>query len=151
MIYLDTSFLAPLVVAEDNSDRVEAVVSRLPVGSAVTSLWTLVEFASLVSRKIRQRELSAGQAGRVRARFRELVDGACVLLVPSAIDFSAAIDLVENHRSGIRGGDALHLAIARNYGAQDLYTLDEELIRAATTLRIPARNALRAPKRSRAG
>ena len=147
MIYLDTSFLAPLVVAEESSDQVEATLARLPPGSVATSLWTLVEFSSLISRRVRMLDLSAAQAAKVRTRFRQLIDTACVLLVPGAADFSVAAELLEKHRTGLRGGDALHLAIARNQGAADLYTLDEKLIRAARLLRIPARNALRRSRR----
>ena len=150
MIYLDTSFLAPLVVAEESSDQVETTLGRLPAGSVATSLWTLVEFSSLIGRRIRMRDFSAAQAARVRSKFRQLIDTSCVLLVPGAADFSLAVDLLKNYRTGLRGGDALHLAIARNQGAEDVYTLDEKLIRAARLLRIPARNAICRPKR-RAG
>jgi predicted nucleic acid-binding protein len=143
MIYLDTSFLAPLVLAEESSDQVEATLARLPAGSVATSLWTLVEFSSLIGRRVRMRDLASAQAARVRTKFRQLIDTGCVLLVPGAADFSVAAELLENHRTGLRGGDALHLAIARNQGAADFYTLDEKLIRAARLLSIPARNALR--------
>lgn len=147
MIYLDTSFLAPLVVAEESSDQVEATLGRLPAGSVATSLWTLVEFSSLISRRVRMRDLSSAQAVRVRTKFRQLIDTGCVLLVPGPADFSVAAELLENHRTGLRGGDALHLAIAKNQGAADFYTLDDNLIRAARLLRIPARNALRRRQR----
>ena len=147
MIYLDTSFLAPLVLAEESSDQVEATLARLPAGSIATSLWSLIEFSSLISRRIRMRDLSVTQAGRVRTRFRQLIDTSCVLLVPRAADFSVAAELLESHRTGLRCGDALHLAVARNQGAMDFYTLDEKLIRAARLLSIPARNALRRASR----
>lgn len=65
MVYLDTSFVAPLVIAED-SDAVEAFVLKLKPGELATSLWTQVELASLVSRKCRMGELSASQARAVR-------------------------------------------------------------------------------------
>ena len=32
MVYLDTSFVAPLVIAEDTSDAVEAIVLKLKAG-----------------------------------------------------------------------------------------------------------------------
>ena len=46
MVYLDTSFLAPLFIAEDTSDAVEGHLRHLD-GTLATSDWTRVEFASL--------------------------------------------------------------------------------------------------------
>ena len=65
MLYLDTSFIAPLVIAEDTSNAVEAFVLKLKPGELATSLWTQVELASLVSRKVRMGELSAAEAEAV--------------------------------------------------------------------------------------
>ena len=62
MLYLDTSLVAPLVIAEDTSDAVEAFVLKLKAGELATSLWTQVELASLVARKVRMAELSAAEA-----------------------------------------------------------------------------------------
>ena len=69
MLYLDTSFVAPLVIAEDTSSAVEAFVLKLKPGELATSLWTQVELASLVSRKVRMGELSTAEAEAVRREF----------------------------------------------------------------------------------
>ena len=42
MVHLDTSFAAPLVIAEATSDAVEAAARELPAGELTTSLWTQV-------------------------------------------------------------------------------------------------------------
>ena len=56
MVYLDTSFVAPLVIAENSSDAVEAFVLKVKHGELTTSMWTQVELSSLVSRKVRMGE-----------------------------------------------------------------------------------------------
>ena len=43
MIYFDTSFLAPLILEEASSVRVEAYVNRLPRGELCVSHWARVE------------------------------------------------------------------------------------------------------------
>ena len=51
--------------------------------------------------------------------------------------YDQAIEMLNHRRSGIRSGDALHLAVARNRGAQ-FVTLDLKLIRAARSLGVAA-------------
>jgi predicted nucleic acid-binding protein len=74
MVYLDTSFIAPLVIAEDSSDAVEAYVLKLKPGEVTTSLWTQVELASLVSRKLRMGEFSGAEADAVRGEFDRVLN-----------------------------------------------------------------------------
>jgi uncharacterized protein len=57
-------------------------------------------------------------------------------------DFDLAIELLNLHNSGLRTGDALHLAIARNQGAQFI-TLDKKLIKAARLMGIPSDSGIR--------
>lgn len=114
MIYLDTSFVAPLVVAEETSDAVEAFVRRIKAGELATSLWTQVELASLVARKHRMGELSESQAVAVRGEFERVLDESFDLLLPAAADFAAAAKFLALPKTGLRAGDALHLAVAAN-------------------------------------
>ena len=53
MLYFDTSFLAPLIVEEATSKKIEAFFVALPVGRLHVSQWTRVEFASLIAREFR--------------------------------------------------------------------------------------------------
>lgn len=50
MVYFDTSFLAPLILQELTSAKVERFVIDLPVGQLATSHWTRIEFSSLLAR-----------------------------------------------------------------------------------------------------
>ena len=68
MVYLDTSFIAPLFIAEDTSDAVESHLRHLD-GTLATSDWTRVEFASLLARRVRMKELDIAQADAIREVF----------------------------------------------------------------------------------
>ena len=137
MVYLDTSFIAPLVIAEDSSDAVEAYVLKLKPGEMTTSLWTQVELASLVSRKLRMGEFSGAEADAVRAEFDRVLSESFELLLPKAPDFATAARYLETPGTGLRAGDALHLAIAVNHGARQILTLDMGLIDAGRQMTLP--------------
>lgn len=137
MIYLDTSFIAPLVIAEATSDAVEAVVLKLKPGELATSLWTQVELASMVSRKVRMGELSASEAEAVRRELRRVLVESFELIQPVPADFLGAVQYLELRNTGLRSGDALHLSIAANHGAKKILTLDEGLLRAGKILKLP--------------
>ncbi len=137
MVYLDTSFVAPLVIAEGTSDAVEAYVLKLKPGEVTTSLWTQVELASLVSRKRRMGEFSGAEAEAVRREFDRVLSESFELLLPSAPDFATAARYLEMPGSRLRAGDALHLAIAVNQGAKQILTLDMGLIDAGQQMALP--------------
>jgi hypothetical protein len=142
-VYLDTSFLAPLAIPEDTSEAVERYLRALDPGSLCTSLWTRVELASLLSRRQRMGEFDGEQAERIRAAFDRMLGKSLHLLVPTADDFVAAADLLRDAASGLRAGDALHLAVARNRGPMPVLTLDRGLVEAAKRRGIEAGTGIR--------
>lgn len=137
--YLDTSFVAPYYLPEPTSPAVEAFFNRAPPGTLAVSHWTEVEFASLLARDVRMGNLRFGTAASVMDRFSQDL-AFYLLLTPTAEDFREAARLLLEMSTGLRGPDALHLAIAKRRGAT-LYTLDQTLLRAAATLGVPASDA----------
>ena len=137
MVYLDTSFVAPLVIAENSSDAVEAFVLKVKPGELTTSMWTQVELSSLVSRKIRMGDLSDSQAEVVRREFDRVLVESFEILAPTAADFAAAAKYLEIPKTGLRAGDALHLAIAANHRAKRILTLDQGFVEAGKLLKLP--------------
>jgi len=137
MVYLDTSFVAPLVIAENCSDAVEAFVLKVKAGELTTSTWTQVELSSMVSRKVRMGDLSESQAEVVRREFDRLLGESFEILAPTAADFAAATRFLEIPKTGLRAGDALHLAIAANRRAKRILTLDKGFLEAGKTLKLP--------------
>ncbi|HET9113368.1 MAG TPA: type II toxin-antitoxin system VapC family toxin [Burkholderiales bacterium] len=138
MLYLDTSFIAPLVLNEATSEEIETFVIRQPAEILAVSQWTRVEFASLVAREVRMKNFTLQIAGMVLEEFEALINQSCQIWLPHAADYELARKFVTNFESGLRGGDALHLAIAKNQGASLLLTLDESLLNAAGLFDIPA-------------
>ena len=143
MVYLDTSFVAPLVITEDASDAVEACVLKLKPGELATSLWTRVELASLVARKVRMGQLSASEAAAVRREFARILVESFEILVPTAADYATATEFLAIPKSGLRAGDALHLAIAANHGATRILTLDNGFVAAGKLLKLPVTRGIR--------
>jgi len=144
MVYLDTSFVAPLVIAEDSSDAVEAFVLKIKPGDLTTSMWTQVELSSLVSRKVRMGELSDSKAEVVRRQFDRILGESFEVLAPTAADFAAAAKYLEIPETGLRSGDALHLAIAANRGAKRILTLDPGFLKAGKLLNLPVSRGIKA-------
>jgi predicted nucleic acid-binding protein len=143
MVYLDTSLIAPLVIAEDTSEAVEAAVSKSAPGELVTSMWTQVELASLVSRKVRMGELSDSEADAVRREFERVLGESFEVLVPTAADFIRAGKYLEVPRTGLRAGGALHLAAAANCGARKILSLDQGCLEAGRHHKLPVHRGIR--------
>jgi hypothetical protein len=143
MVYLDTSFVAPLVIAEEASDAVEAAVLKLKSGELTTSMWTQVELASLVSRKARMGELSASEAGAVHREFERILGESFLMILPTGPDFATASKYLATPKSGLRAGDALHLAIAANHGARKILTLDRGFLEAGRRLKLPVSHGIK--------
>ena len=61
MIYLDTSAAVPMFIPEPASDAIDAWYQSC-ADVVVTSDWTLTEFASALSIKVRRGEISSKQA-----------------------------------------------------------------------------------------
>jgi predicted nucleic acid-binding protein len=143
MIYLDTSFVAPLFRAEPGSSGVANFVSRQAVGTLAVSKWTEVEFASMVSRSVRMGGLSAEAGRKLVEVFDATIAASFVVLVPSSYDYDLAQEYVAHFATQLRAPDALHLAVAHNNGMEFVATLDEGMLAAAKKLKIPARRVIR--------
>ena len=130
MLYFDTSFLAPLILQEATSAVIEQFMAGLPVGKMAVSHWTRVEFSSLLAREVRMGGLDHQTALAADAQFERIVAESFVVLLPNIHDFNLAKDYLGTPGSGLRAGDALHLAIAKNHRVEALYSLDKTLIKA---------------------
>lgn len=143
MLYLDTSFIAPLVLNEEVSSQVEAFLAKQATGSLAVSHWTRLELGSLVARQVRMKHFSTQTAEAVIAEFEALIQESCQVWLPSTADYDLARGFLAHFGAGLRGGDALHLAIAKNQGADKVLTLDVGLLKAAKLLKISASRGIR--------
>lgn len=144
MLYFDTSFLAPLILEEATSAKIEAFFAKCPAGDLYISHWTRVEFASLIAREVRMGGLAESDALLAIAQFDELVTDSFRVLAPGVADYELAKAYIQHFATKLRAGDALHLAIAHNNGAKTLYTLDEGLLHAARLTTVHASRGIKA-------
>lgn len=134
MLYFDTSFLAPLLLPEATSEKIAAFVQTLNDDQLAVSHWTRVEFSSLLAREVRMGGLDGRAAGLADARFEAMLNTSFSVILPNSDDFSLAKRYLGTYETGLRAGDALHLAIASNHRARKIYSLDKAMIKAASIL-----------------
>lgn len=135
MHYFDTSFLAPLFLLEDKSNYVESVLQSIKE-ERIISHWLRVEFASIIARNVRMKLFNESQASQMLNSFEALIADAFQIVTPTLRDYNLAISLLKYPHSGLRSGDALHLAIAQNHNVSKFYTLDKGLEKAAKSLTV---------------
>lgn len=143
MLYFDTSFLAPLILQEATSEKIEAFFANLPAGQLYVSHWTRVEFASLIAHEVRMGGLAERDAFLAIGQFDELVADSFQVLAPGVVDYEQAKDYIQHFATKLRAGDALHLAIASNNGAKMFYTLDDGLLKAAKRMKVHASRGIK--------
>jgi len=129
--YWDTSALVPLIVAEEQTERMRSLLDEDP--HIVTWAWTSVEFTSAVERRARQGELTRGQRRSVLARFVELAE-AFDEVTDALMVRRRALAVLARHP--LRAADAAQLgaalAVADESGAPlGFVCLDERLLDAA--------------------
>ena len=81
---------------------------------------------------------------RANARFKAMLDASFAVLLPSASDFDLARHYLGRSETGLRAGDALHLAVANNHHAAAIYSLDKILLKAGKILQLPVSMGIRA-------
>jgi predicted nucleic acid-binding protein len=143
MRYFDTSFVAPLILEEAASSKVERFIAGLPAGELAVSHWTRVEFSSLLAREVRMGGLEQQAAREADAQFEATVQESFIVLAPGSDDFDLARAYLGNYSTGLRAGDALHLAIAANHAVEAIYSLDKTLLKAGMTLGLPVSMGIR--------
>lgn len=134
-VYLDTSALAKIYVAEPESAVLEAAL--LGRRDLVVSDLAVTELTSLLMRRVREGDLARAAAGELyRAIGRDLVKGEFrrVELTADAHREAERLLLVLGSRIPLRAGDALHLSLATLGRARTLLTFDQRMIAAARAL-----------------
>lgn len=129
MIYLDTSVLIAMHTPEPGSQIAIDWMARSPIQDFSISLWTVTEFTSALARKVRMQRLSLDESKQARAEF-EVLRESLTVRVPEPEDFNLASRMMDDPLSGLRAGDALHLAIVLR-SRMMLATFDTVLRKAA--------------------
>lgn len=126
MVYLDTSIAVALLIPEVKTASIRQWFATAS-DSIVSADWIVTEFASALSIKQRRGDITAPLARAVWREF-DFFREAGLRLVPVTRDaFEEAGRLARDSASGLRSGDALHLAVALELGASSLATADTVL------------------------
>ncbi len=145
MYYFDTSFLVPFFVDEPTSTRVEQFLKRQPKELATISQWTCIEFSAAIARLVRIGRMTTDRATTVESTFDSLAIESFLMISPTSKDFELARRFLRRYESGLRSGDALHLAIASNHDARAIYSLDRGFLKAGQLLGLPVESGIRLP------
>lgn len=118
MHYLDTSFLTPYFIPEPTSSRVDQLLRSLQFETMVISPWVRMEFASLLARRSRMREISVSDSRKIFALFEQIIkDGPIQVVSIDIEDYQESAVWILNAPIPIRAPDALHLGISKRLQA----------------------------------
>lgn len=137
MIYVDTSILGAAVTIESRTAEMQAWLGRQSAGELAVSDWVMTGLSAALSMKVRNGFLHAPDRADAMAVFSEMVEASFHIFPVTGIDFRVAARFADQHSTGLRAGDALHVAIAANHGAR-IRALDKGLVTAAQALGVSA-------------
>lgn len=136
-VYADPSLIVSAFTDEVSSAAARAWLGSLSADRLLFSKWCETEIASALAGKVRIGVLAAERRAAVIQGIRDNLHSAATLIHVGAAAFDRATQLLENSQRPLRGGDALHLAIAERAGAA-LYTLDRRMAEAGAALGLGA-------------
>jgi predicted nucleic acid-binding protein len=135
-LYLDTSLLVAAFTTEPETVRIQAWLDTRASDDLLVSDWVTTEFSAALSLKLRGRQIDASKRAEALATYSHLCIDSLTVLAVSPEQFHFAAWFADQYVVGLRGGDALHLAICANYGVT-LCTLDRQLSVAGPALGVP--------------
>ncbi len=133
MLYIDTSVLVAALTNESRTAEMQNWLASQSPEDLVISDWVMTEFSAALSMKVRTGQLGPAHKAEALAMFRSMAEVSICSVAVDRFDFATAARLSDQHATGLRAGDALHLAIAANHGYR-LVSLDHGLGDAALAL-----------------
>lgn len=135
MIYVDTSVLVALCTKEAKTADVVQWYAEC-TQELVSAAWCVTEFASAMGLKQRTGQLTVEQAHTAWVQFERMCANDLQLLPVEATTFHKAALMTMNAASGLRAGDALHLACAVEVKSKSMATLDLVLAKNAKLFKV---------------
>ena len=113
------------------------MAGSVPTERNIISEWTITEFHSALSLKLRTGQISPDVKAEAEEFLRQALKTLFEVIAVSSVDFRRAAELASRSDLWLRAGDALNLAIAEREG-EALYTVDKRLFAAAGQIGMPA-------------
>lgn len=134
-LYVDTCLLVSLFHNDAGYPAAEAWLAGIRGEELWISHWVLLEFASATALRMRRGELDRGRGEALQTELETFRGERLALLEPRGEDFLLARRwLRQDPASGLRAGDALHLAVAHRQRLT-VVSADQTLVRAARRLK----------------
>ena len=131
-VYLDVSVLVALFTADAFNARADRALATVN-DSLVVSEFTVTEFSSVISTRVRTRDLKIEEARDAFAKFDTWVGLHTQRIDVISVDVAGATTLVRRLELSLRAPDALHLAIVQRSAAR-LLTFDKAMAAVARTI-----------------
>ena len=143
LYYLDTSFISSILRHDANSQLAQDWLDTQAEADLWASDWTRVEFAGAMARRARMGDITPEMSRTLFAAFLAAREHLFTMAEPPTTeDYEYAAQATLRQDSGLRPGDALHVAIARrlaqDQGETTLVTFDVKLAQAAPDFGLPA-------------
>ena len=135
MLYVDTSVLVALCTHETKTVDVLKWYADC-TDELASAAWCVTEFASAMGLKQRTGQLTESQAQTAWLQFERICANDLQLLPVEPMTFHRAALLTMDAATGLRAGDALHLACAMANKAKGLVTLDVVLAKNAKRVKL---------------
>ncbi len=133
MIYCDTSLLVTALTIEPRSVEVQHWLAEQESASLCISGWVATEFSSAIALKFRRRQLTENDVATALSNWSLAQREKLVTIPVPTPAFELAARFIDRHETGLRAGDALHLAVA-SLGGHGLATLDLAMREAAVAV-----------------
>lgn len=132
-IYIDTSMWVSLLTSETHAPAIKLWMND-EMGKLCVSAWTRAELASALAIKLRRGEMEQEYLVKILSQYDKWVHGSLSTLSVDSQDCEHAAGLCAQAASGLRAGDALHLAVAVRHRCSHMATFDTILVKAATDM-----------------
>lgn len=115
MIYLDASLVVSAITKEVHTPASQDWIRRQPVAGLCISEWVSTEVASALSLKVRSNRIPLVEQTIAWAAYRRMIEDGLQILPVKNAHFGFANEMIWTCPD-LRSGDALHLAIAKDFG-----------------------------------